>query len=413
MQKSKQKHIVLGLVLGCLLGLILNTQKGLVGVGVLQDLVDFIGSSFLRLLRMLVLPLIISSIIVSLAKISELSTIGRLGVKTLVFYFVSSLVAACIGITLVNVFQPGVGIELELVKNDAFDVHKPQPFLTILAKVIPSNPIAALVEFNVIAIIFYSVFFGFCLHLVQERYRQSMLGFFEAIYEITMKMVEIVIKFIPIGVFALIASVVAKGGTSTFKPLLSYIVVVAVGLALHALAVLPFFLKLLSKQSPYHYMRAMSPALLMAFSTASSSATLPVTINCAQRRAGISDRTAGFVLPLGATINMDGTALYECVAVIFVSQILGYDLSIAQQFVIVITALMVSVGAAGIPYAGIVMMTLIVQAVGLPLEAIGIVAAVDTLVGMLRTVVNVWSDSVGTYIIANSEGDVTQPSETL
>jgi Na+/H+-dicarboxylate symporter len=220
-----------------------------------------------------------------------------------------------------------------------------------------------------------------------------------------MKLTRFVIAFAPLGIFGLIARIVASTGFEPFKSLGIYFVTVLAGLIIHATVTLPLLLQLLGKLNGYQYSKAMSPALLTAFSTSSSSATLPLTMECAEDRAGISNRTTSFVMPLGATINMDGTALYECVAVIFIAQAYGIDLSFPQQAMVAITALLASIGAAGIPMAGLVMMSIVLRAVGLPLEGIGLILAVDRLLDMCRTTVNVWSDSCGTAIIARSEGE--------
>ena len=227
-----------------------------------------------------------------------------------------------------------------------------------------------------------------------------------------MKMTGVIIKLAPIGVFGLMVKIVAKTGFSAFVPLLSYMSVVAGGLLIHALITLPLVLALVAKVNPLQFFRNMSDALTTAFSTSSSSATLPLTITSVQKKAGVSNKITSFVLPLGSTINMDGTALYECVAAIFIAQAYGIELSFMQQLIVVMTALLASIGAAGIPMAGLVMMSIILNAVGLPLEGVGLIIAVDRVLDMMRTTVNVWSDSVGTITIANSEGEKVMVSST-
>ena len=220
-----------------------------------------------------------------------------------------------------------------------------------------------------------------------------------------MKLTGLIIRFTPIGVFALIAKTIAQTGFDVILPLATYMITVMSGLAIHAFITLPVLSFLVGGINPLAHARAMAPALLTAFSTSSSSATLPLTMNCIKDNAGVSNQTASFVLPLGATINMDGTALYECVAAMFIAQVYGIDLSFGQQMIVVITALLASIGAAGIPMAGLVMITVVLGAVGLPLEGIGLILAVDRILDMMRTCVNVWSDSCGTAIIAKSEGE--------
>ena len=232
-----------------------------------------------------------------------------------------------------------------------------------------------------------------------------MTNFFEAVFQVMMKMTHFIILFTPIGVFALIAKIVAQTGIDVFLPLGGYMFTVIAALSIHALITLPAILYFLGGINPLAHFKAMSAALLTAFSTSSSSATLPLTMSSIEENAGVSNKVSSFVLPLGATINMDGTALYECVAAIFISQVYGIDLSFGQQFIVVITALLASIGAAGIPMAGLVMMTIILNAVGLPLEGVGLILAVDRILDMMRTAVNVWSDSSGTALIAVSEGE--------
>ena len=235
-----------------------------------------------------------------------------------------------------------------------------------------------------------------------------MTGFFESIFQIMMKMTGVIIRLAPIGVFGLMLKIVAKTGFSAFGPLLSYMSVVAAGLIIHAFVTLPLILYFIARVNPLNFFKAMATALTTAFSTSSSSATLPVTMSCVEKNAGVSNKISSFVLPLGATINMDGTALYECVAAVFIAQAYGIELSFTQQMIVVVTALLASIGAAGIPMAGLVMMSIILNAVGLPLEGVGLIVAVDRILDMMRTTVNVWSDSVGTITIAMSQGEVTK-----
>jgi Na+/H+-dicarboxylate symporter len=247
--------------------------------------------------------------------------------------------------------------------------------------------------------------FGFFITRASAPYKDKLTNLFQGIFEVMMKLTQFIIKFTPIGVFAMIAKTVSQTGTDVFIPLAGYMGTVISGLAIHALVTLPLLLYFIGGINPLAHARAMSSALLTAFSTSSSSGTLPLTISCIEENSGASNRVSSFVLPLGATINMDGTALYECVAAMFIAQVYGIDLSFTQQFIVVITALLASIGAAGIPMAGLVMMTVILNAVGLPLEGIGLILAVDRILDMMRTSINVWSDSCGAVIIARTEGE--------
>jgi Na+/H+-dicarboxylate symporter len=328
-----------------------------------------------------------------------------MGAKTFLYYITTSLLAILTGLLMVNIIQPGVGVDIlgegtpeELASN----VNK---LADTLMGIIPTNPLQAMAAGDMLPTIFFSLLFGFFITQVQEPYKGKLTDFFNGIFEVMMKLTQFIIRFTPIGVFALIARTIAQTGLEVMIPLASYMVTVMASLVIHATLTLPLLLYFVGGINPLAYVRAMSSALLTAFSTSSSSATLPLTMESVEHNAGVSGKTASFVLPLGATINMDGTALYECVAAMFIAQVYGFDLSFGQQVVVVITALLASIGAAGIPMAGLVMIAIILDAVGLPLEGIGLILAVDRVLDMMRTCTNVWSDSCGAGIIASSEGE--------
>jgi len=271
--------------------------------------------------------------------------------------------------------------------------------------IIPTNPVAAMAKGDVLPVIFFALLFGFFITRSPEPYRKQLTDLFQGIFTVMMQLTQFIIRFTPIGVFALVAKIVAQTGSEIFGPLGNYMLVVFSGLVIHAFFSLPLLMFLFARVHPLKQFQAMSAALMTAFSTASSSATLPLTMDAMENKAGVSNRISSFVLPLGSTVNMDGTALYECVAVIFIAQVYGFDLSPAQQFIVVLMSLLVSIGAAGIPMAGLVMMTIILRAVNLPLEGVGLILAVDRILDMMRTSVNVWSDACGAVIIARSEGE--------
>jgi proton glutamate symport protein len=278
---------------------------------------------------------------------------------------------------------------------------------------VPSNPFDAAARFDLIQVLFFAILFGVFTLAVDERFRRPVAGFFEAVFEIMMKMTMFVIALAPLGVAALIAWLVAVTGPQVFAGLVGYAGTVAGALALHFFVTLPLLFWLVTRRNPYRVMRAMSAALYTGFSTASSSGTLPVTLQRVERGVGVSNKVSSFVLPIGATVNMDGTALYECVAVIFVSQLYAaanpeFTLTLGSQLMIVFLALMVSVGAAGVPHAGLVMMVIIFKAVGVPVELAGLLWAVDRPLDMCRTVVNIWSDTMGTVAIAHTEGEIDE-----
>ncbi|TKJ40712.1 dicarboxylate/amino acid:cation symporter [candidate division LCP-89 bacterium B3_LCP] len=390
-------QIFIGMALGIAAG-------ALFGEGILP-LANPLADLFLRLLKMIIVPLIITSIISGVTGVGGAGSLGRMGIKTLAYYVTTSMLAILTGQLLVNIISPGVGAELGLQSQPQAVDASDQSLFGILLRMIPVNPIEAMAEGQILPIIFFCILFGIFMIQLEGKKREGLQNLFEAGFEVMMKLTGFVIALAPLGVFGLIARIVATTGFEPFKSLGIYFITVVAALIIHAVITLPLLLKLLGKLSATKYVKAMSPALMTAFSTSSSSATLPLTLECAENRAGISNRTTSFVMPLGATINMDGTALYECVAVIFIAQAYGIDLTMPQQAMVAITALLASIGAAGIPMAGLVMMSIVLKAVGLPLEGIGLILAVDRLLDMCRTTVNVWSDSCGTAIIGRSEGE--------
>ena len=366
----------------------------------------FLGDLFLRLLKMIIVPLILSSIISGVTSIGSAGKLGKISLKTFAYYISTSFLAIITGLILVNLVQPGVGanLGLEPVPSGLTPIKSP---IDILYRIIPTNPIASMAEGEILPVIFFSLLFGFFITRLPDSSRTQMTSFFESIFQIMMKMTGVIIRLAPIGVFGLMLKIVAETGFDTFGPLLTYMAVVSGGLLIHAFGTLPLILYFIARVNPLIFFKAMANALTTAFSTSSSSATLPITMSSVEKKAGVSNKISSFVLPLGATINMDGTALYECVAAVFISQAYGIELSFTQQMIVVVTALLASIGAAGIPMAGLVMMSIILNAVGLPLEGVGLIVAVDRILDMMRTTVNVWSDSVGTMTIAMSEGEVT------
>ena len=369
------------------------------------DQVSILGTIFLRSLRMIIVPLIVSSIISGITGIGSAENFGRLSAKTFAYYITTSLFAIITGLLLVNLIQPGSGAQLgfnQIPEDLQANVEK---LGDTLLGIIPENPIASMARGDILPTIFFSLLFGFFITRAPEPHRSKLTDLFNSLFVVMMRLTHFIIMFAPIGVFALMAKIVAQTGIDVFIPLASYMATVMLGLFIHAGITLPMLLYFFAGIDPLAHFKAMSAALLTAFSTSSSSATLPLTMSSIEENAGASNKVSSFVLPLGATINMDGTALYECVAAMFIAQVYGIDLTFGQQFIIVFTALLASIGAAGIPMAGLVMMTIILRAVGLPLEGLGLILAVDRVLDMIRTSVNVWSDSCGTVLIARTEGE--------
>ena len=390
--------IFVGLVLGALCGLTLKTA--------ILPLANLMGEIFLRLLKMVIVPLIFTSITSGVLSIGGAQNLGRLTLKTLFYYITTSLIAILTGLWLVNWFKPGVGVNLNLTEKVAVANLSSTSLKDIFIRMIPENPVAAMAQGEVLPLIFFALLCGFFIGKIADNHSRALSGIVNAGCELMMRITHGVILLAPIGVFGLVARTCATTGLLVFKSLGYYFLTVVTGLTLHFWLTLPLIVLIFSRCHPYRHLQNMGPALLTAFTTASSSATLPITMAAAEKRAGISNKIASFVLPLGATVNMDGTALYECVAAIFIAQVYGIELGFVSQFIIVFTSLLASIGAAGVPMAGLVMMTIVLKSVGLPLEGIGMILAVDQVLDMLRTSVNVWSDSCGALIIARSEGEL-------
>ncbi|MEJ2346323.1 MAG: dicarboxylate/amino acid:cation symporter [Gammaproteobacteria bacterium] len=381
----------------------------------------FIGTLFLNALKMLIVPLIAASIISGVAGIGGTHGLGRLGGKTVAYYLTTSLLSILVGLFLVNLLTPGLingqparhllGLNPDRVAAVAEKVgsHGAGDLPGVILSMVPPNIVAAAANGQMLGLIFFSILFGFFIARIDEPYAESQYNFWQGLFEVMMRITDWVIKFAPIGVFGLVAKVVAgiKGPelAELAGSLALFAFTVVLALAVHAFVTLPLLLRFVGRVRPRRHYKAMAPALLTAFSTASSSATLPLTMECVEKNAGVSNRTSSFVLPLGATVNMDGTALYECVAAMFIAQAYGVQLGFADQFIVVLVALLTSIGVAGIPSASLVAIAIILATVGLPAEGIGLILAVDRILDMLRTSVNVFSDSCGAVIIGRLEGE--------
>ena len=371
----------------------------------LGDVAQRLGDLFLRMLKMVSIPLIITSLITGVTGLGQADRLGRMFGRTLLYYAGTSVLAICTGLALVNIIRPGA--EQGQVVAMRADATSGKSLGTVLFEqlqnMIPANPLAAAADGSFLSIITFSIAFGVFTILIGGQHAERISELARAAFEVMMRMTMAIIRLAPLGVFFLIFSATTAQGAAVFGTLGWYMLTVLCALVLHAAITMPLILKFVARRDPWRYVRSMSPALLTAFSSASSNGTLPLTMNCVEERAGISNRTSSFVLPLGATVNMDGTALYEVVAVLFIAQYNGFDLSLGAQIIVAITALLASIGAAGIPHAGLVMMLVILQAVNLPVETQGLIIAVDRVLDMGRTAVNVWSDSCGCAVIERYE----------
>jgi len=407
-------QILIALVLGGVVGY--YTTGISIGSMPLLSVYEFIGTLFLNALKMIIVPLIASSIALGVAGLGNTSSLGSMGLKTVLFYLATITTAILAGLIIVNLVQPGIidgqpAGDLLALTSSAEDIQSkiagrglgelPQ----ILLRAVPQNIIAAAAGNEMLALIFFSALFGYFMSQIEHELAETMYRFTSAVFETMILITHWVMKFAPYGVFGLVAAVVAKTGFGAAKPLVTFSLAVVGALMFHALITLPAFVKIFGRCSPFKLIQAVAPALLTSFSTASSSATLPVTIDNLENRAGVPNKYTSFVLPLGATVNMNGTALYECMAAMFIAQAYGLELSFASQFLVCSIALVTSIGVAGIPSASLVAIAIILTAVGLPIEALGVLLVFDRVLDMMRTSVNVYGDAACAVVVARLQGE--------
>ncbi|MGI9308238.1 MAG: dicarboxylate/amino acid:cation symporter [Gammaproteobacteria bacterium] len=408
-------QILIAIGLAVMAGLASGEHGAVVGVP-LYGVYDFIGTLFINALKMLIVPLVSSSIIVGVAGLGSSGDLGKLGGRTLSFYAITTLLAILVGLVIINLINPGLvdgepAKEILALESDLGDIAErvegksAADVIEVFLRAVPPNIIAAAANGEMLALIFFSVLFGYFMTRLEHEFASTLFSFWNAVFQVMMHITEWVMKFAPIGVFGLVARVVAKTGLSAAGPLALFAFAVLLALAFHTFVTLPLLLKYVGRLSPLAVLRTMSPAMLTAFSTASSSATLPITMECVEKQGGVSNRVSAFVLPLGATVNMNGTALYECGAALFLAQAYGLELSLGVQFSIVVIALVTSIGVAGIPSASLVAIAIILAAVGLPVEAIGVLFVFDRVLDMARTSVNVFGDSCCAFLVAHLEGE--------
>lgn len=414
MEEAKKKglalhwQILIGIGLGIAVGILLCRITPYENW---SPYIKWAGDIFLRGLRMIVIPLVFTSIALGVAGMGNSAALGRIAGKTILYYIVTTAIAAAVGLTLVNLVKPGVGANLNLAEKVTSIGSGEVSFIDQIVAIVPSNIFESMAKGDLLPIIFFAVLFGLFMNKVDKKHTGTLSDLFTAIYEVIMKITFFLIRLAPVGVFSIVANVVGKQANDP-QALINmagslgvFVLVVWGGLLIQGAVVLPTLVRVLGKQNPWRHISKMSTVLLTAFSTCSSGAALPINIRDSQEKCGISNKIASFVLPLGSTINMNGTALYECVTAIFIAQAYGIDLTLVQQIMIIFTALLAAIGSAGIPMAGMVMLTIVLSAVGLPLEGIGLVLAVEQLCDMPRTCINTYGDSCGAVIIAHSEGE--------
>ena len=408
-------QILIAILVGGISGWLTGDTWSLFGVAA-YSVYEFVGTLFINALKMLIVPLISASIIVGVAGIGGGGNLGRLGGKTVGFYLLTTLAAIVLGLLLMNVFQPGIVdgepagmlLALDMTSTElttSLGERNAGDIVNVILRAVPPNIVAAAAEGQMLGIIFFCVLFGYFMTRLEHEYAEPLMKFWTGVFQVMMHITEWVMKFAPIGVFGLVAKVVAKTGFDAAGPLAVFAVVILLSLAIHTLVTLPLLLRYVARIRPFRYLKLMSPAMLTAFSTASSSATLPVTMECVEEKAKVPNRISSFVLPLGATVNMNGTALYECGAALFLAQAYGVELGLMTQAIIVFTALITSIGVAGIPSASLVAIAIILAAVGLPMDAIAVLFVFDRVLDMARTSVNVFGDSCCAVIVARLEGE--------
>ena len=393
-----------------LVAMLLGAVTGIIFGEAAAARIGWVGDLFMRLLRMIIVPLVVTSIISGVASVGGGRALGRLFSKTLGYYMLSSFLAAMAGLLMVNLIRPGVGARIvESAAAELPTLETAASPIELILGIVPENVVLAAANADMLAIIFFCIVFGAAITTLPEQPRLILTDLVEALFETMMALTSGIIRFLPIGVFALITRMVGTTGFDAFQSLAKYALTVGAGVTIHFLISLPLLLLLLGGIRPWIHFANMREPLLVAFSTSSSAATLPVTMKVVEEKVGTSNTVASFVLPMGATINMDGTAVFECVGALFIAQALGFDLSLMQQGIVVLTALLASIGAAAIPSAGLVVIFIVLEAIGLRGPDVNVIVgsmlAIDRPLDMYRTAVNVFSDSCGAAIIARSEGE--------
>jgi proton glutamate symport protein len=377
---------------------------------------EFVGKLFLNGLKLLVVPLVLSAMIAGIGAITQAKALGRYGLVTLGFYIGTGFVAILTGLLMVNLLQPGIiggkpagpllGLDSKVGEvMSSVEGKGAGDLLDVVLRLVPENLFAAAAAGDMLGLVLFGFLFGYFVSRLPKELHKTQREFWQGLYEIMISIANLIMRLAPLGVFGLVAPIIAKTGWSAFKPLAWFCVAVLGALAIHVTVTLPLVLRFVARVSPIRHFRTMGPAMLTAFSTSSSAASLPVTIDRLQKQGGVPQRITGFVLPIGANVNTDGTALYECAAAMFIAQAYGLPLDLPTQFIIVLAALLTSVGVAGIPSASLVAIALILGSIGLPLEGVGLVLAVDRILDMCRTAVNVFGDSCATVVVARLNGE--------
>ena len=388
-------QILVAFVIAIILGLIFGEPI---------EVIKPLGDLFLRLIKLIIAPLVLSTLVIGVASIGDPKSLGRVGTKTISYYLITTAIAIIIGLGFAFIINPGKGLSIDIPSTEV-EVNESEGVIQTFLNIIPENPFAAMTEGNILQIIFFAIFIGLAITIVGKK-AEPVYNFFNGFAEVMFWITGIIMRFAPIGILGLVAPIIGQYGASVLLPLLKIILAVGIACLLHAILVYSLSVKTFAKLNPLTFFKGIAPAAVVAFSTASSAGTLPVTIKNTQENLGVSNKISSFVLPLGATINMDGTAIYQGVAVIFIAQFYGLDLTFMQLITVVITTVLASIGTAGVPGAGMIMLAMVLGAIGLPLEGIALIAGIDRILDMFRTTVNIVGDASAAVVVAGTEDEI-------
>jgi Na+/H+-dicarboxylate symporter len=404
---SLATKILLSLAFGIIFGLVANAFfSTTVNSGLSKWVLSPLGDIFLRAIKMLVVPLVLCSLITGVASIGDVKKLGRVGVRTVVYYTLTTALAITLALGIASIIKPGVGTALSLSQvKESVEAAEAPFIMDVFVNMVPTNPIEAMVKGDMLQIIVFAIIFGICITLIGKKVK-PLLDIITEVNEVLLKMIGVIMLAAPIGVFALISKVIMLQGTAVLIPLMNYLLTVALVLALQGVLVYGLALRVLGKVNPIKFYKKFWPVMLVAFSTSSSNATIPMNLETCEEKLGAPKSISSFTIPLGATINMDGTAAMQGVAAIFIAQLIGVNLTMSQMLMVILTATLASVGTAGVPGAGVVMLSMVLQQVGLPLEGVALVLSVDRIVDMLRTTVNITGDAAATIIMSNMEKEL-------
>lgn len=405
MKNLKLIHkVFIGLISGIIVGVLLYPMKEnpIVSKYIVSGLFEFLGQGFLRLVKMIIVPLVFASLVTGTAAMNDVKKLGRIGIKTLAFFMGTTAIGIIAAIVGANILKPGAGIVLENVQKAQYVAKETDSFVKVLLNIIPTNPIEALVKGEMLQVIFFAVMTGFVITILGEKAKR-LQGIFEEVNSLMLKMVSLIMELAPLGIFGLIGKTFITLGWAAMKPLASFIIVTYILLLFHGLVVYQILLRIYAKESPIAFLKKILGPMTLAFSTSSSAACIPLSLKTLKEEFNVEEKVSSFTIPLGATINMDGTAIMQGVATVFIAQLYNINLTTNDYFMVVLTSVLASIGTAGVPGVGTIMLSMVLSQVGLPLEGIGMILAVDRIVDMGRTTVNITGDLVCSVIIDRIE----------